>query len=510
MVEFPDGGLEENSIGSLLHSGRGQVHRTARWAAAVGCQGPSANRSLLAPAALSTITASSASQGRRCASNWRGATEERLRLLRKIMGRIRYDVRMGPFCITLGSPRRHPPDGDHAARQMSLLFEPTHLGSLTLRNRIVKSATMENMATPDGLPTEDMHAFYQTLARGGAGLIITGYAYVNEVGQSAPLQSGAHTDDVIPKWRRITDTVHDAGAKIALQIAHGGRQTQAKALGGRQPVAPSAIPNLVYFVRPRPMTEEEIWATIRDFGDAAARAKQAGFDGVQIQAAHGYLISGFLSRLTNRRRDDWGGDPERRFRFLAEVYRAVRQAVGTDFPVLCKLNVDDGVWIGLRPRDGFAAARRLADMGLDALEISEGVFETTLRMSRGGAPTDVVGRHRSPLARLYLRIGFGVQQPLTRFKEAYLLLHAKKLKPTLSVPLILVGGIRRPDIAESILDAGHADLISMARPLIREPDLPNRWLVGNRAAALCTSCNRCLAEIEQGNRLQCYLEPVEE
>ncbi len=426
------------------------------------------------------------------------------------MGRIRYDVRMGLFCITLGSPRGHPRDGDDAARQMSLLFEPTHLGTLTLRNRIVKSATMENMATPDSLPTEDMRAFYQTLARGGAGLIITGYAYVNEVGQSAPLQSGAHTDDMIPKWRRITDTVHETGAKIGLQIAHGGRQTQAKALGDRQPVAPSAIPNFVYFVRPRPMTEEEIWATIRDFGDAAARAKEAGFDAVQIQAAHGYLISGFLSRLTNRRRDDWGGDWERRFRFLAEVYRAVRQAVGTDFPVLCKLNVDDGVWIGLRPHDGFAAARRLAETGLDGLEISEGVFETTLRMSRGDAPTDIVGRYRSRLARLYLRIGFGLQQPLTRFKEAYLLPHAKKLKPTLGVPLILVGGIRRLDLAQSILDAGHADLISMARPLIREPDLPNRWLGGNGAAALCTSCNRCLAEIEQGNRLQCYLELVEE
>ncbi len=393
---------------------------------------------------------------------------------------------------------------------MSLLFEPTSLGKMTLRNRIVKSATMENMATPDGLPTDDTRTFYEDLARGGAGLIITGYAYVNEVGQSAPLQSGAHTDHMIPEWRRITDVVHQMGAKIGLQIVHGGRQTQAKALDNRRPVAPSRIPNFVYFVLPRPMTEEEIWATIRDFADAAARAKEAGFDAVQIHAAHGYLISAFLSRLTNRRRDQWGGDPERRFRFLAEVYRAVRQAVGPDFPVLCKLNVDDGLWIGLTPDDGFGAARRLGEMGLDGLEISEGVFETTLRMSRGGAPTDIVARDRSLPARLYLKIGFGAQKPLTRFKEAYLLPHAKKLKPTLGIPLILVGGIRRPDLAESILKAGYADLISMARPLVWEPDLPNRWMAGNLAAALCTSCNRCLAEIEQGNRLRCYLDRLQE
>jgi len=388
---------------------------------------------------------------------------------------------------------------------MCLLFEPTVLSGMTLRNRIVKSATMENMATTEGLPTDDTFRFYEGLARGGAGLIITGYAYVNKVGQSAPRQSGAHTDAMIPEWRRITDTAHQRGAKIAMQIVHGGRQTQAKSLGGRQPVAPSAVPNFLYFVRPRPMSEDEIWDTIRDFGDAAARAREAGFDAVQIHAAHGYLISGFLSPLTNRRHDEWGGDRERRFRFLAEVYRAVRQAVGPDFPVLCKLNVDDFVWVGLTPRDSFPAARRLEELGVDALEFSAGIFETALAMSRGAAPTSVIGRNRRPLARLYLRIGFGAQKLRFRFREAYFLPHAKRIKPTLNIPLILVGGIRRPELAERILEAGHADFIAMARPLISEPDLPNRWLAGGREPAQCPSCNLCLAEIEQGNKLRCYL-----
>lgn len=393
---------------------------------------------------------------------------------------------------------------------MSLLFESASPSGMTLRNRIVKSATLENMATPEGLPTDDTRRFYERLARGGAGLIITGCAYVNQVGQTTRLQNGAHADAIIPEWRKITDAVHERGGKIAMQIAHGGRQTKPKALGGRQPVAPSAVPNLLYFVRPRPMTEDEIWQTIRDFGDAAARVKAAGFDAVQIHAAHGYLISSFLSPLTNRRRDEWGGDAERRFRFLAEVYRAVRQAVGLDFPVLCKLNVDDFVWIGLTPCDSFPAAQRLAELGLDALEISGGINETALNMSRGNAPTAIVGRDRSPLEQLYLKIAFGAQKPRTRFQEAYFLPYAEKLKPTLNIPLILVGGIRRPDVAERILETGKADFISIARPLIREPGLPNRWLAGSRDAAQCQSCNRCLGEIEQGNKLRCYLKGGEE
>lgn len=393
---------------------------------------------------------------------------------------------------------------------MSLLFEHTCLSRMPLRNRIVKSATLENMSTPEGLPTEDTRAFYERLAEGGAGLIITGLTYVNQFGQICPLQSGAHTDAMIPEWHKITDIVHERGAKIAMQIVHGGRQTQPKALGGRQPLAPSAMPNFLYFTRPRRMTEDEIWQTIRDFGNAAAKVKAAGFDAVQIHAAHGYLISSFLSPLTNWRRDDWGGDPERRFRFLGEVYRAVRQAVGADFPVLCKLNVDDFVWVGLTPRDSFPAARRLADLGLDALEISGGIYETLLNMSRGEAPVAIVGRNRSPLVRLCLKIAFGMQKPRTRFQEAYFLPYAQKLKPTLNIPLILVGGIRRLDVAERILATGQAEFISMARPLIRDPELPNKWRAGSLDAAQCRSCNRCLGELEQGNKLRCYLYSGEE
>jgi 2,4-dienoyl-CoA reductase-like NADH-dependent reductase (Old Yellow Enzyme family) len=387
---------------------------------------------------------------------------------------------------------------------LSKLFEPAALGQLELRNRIVKSGTLENMASPEGLPSDATLTFYRRLARGGAGLLVTGLAYVSRAGRSYARQHGIHNDGVIAPWKRVTEAVQTQGAAIALQLAYGGRQTHPAVRVGGRALSPSAMPNFLYFTLSRRMSEEEILTTIQDFGAAAKRAKQAGFDAVQIHAGHGYLISSFLSPLTNRRRDAWGGDPNRRFRFLGEVYRVVRQNVGDDFPVLCKLNVDDYLGIGLRPSEAYQAAQKLNAMGLDGLEISGGVNETALNMSRGEAPVAILGRGRGFLERLYFRLALGIQQPRTRFEEAYFLKHAQRLKPMLSIPLILVGGIRRLEMAEKILEEGWADFISLARPLIRESGLPKRWQVGDRAPAQCESCNRCLGEIEKGNILKCY------
>ena len=384
------------------------------------------------------------------------------------------------------------------------IFTPFNLKSVTLKNRIVKSATLENMATPEGLPTDETRRFYERLARGGAGLIITGFAYVNESGQSFPLQNGIHKDKVVAEWQRITDAVHELDGKIAMQIVHGGRQIKSKALGGRKSLAPSAIPDLVYFSIPKPMTEAEILETIQDFGNAAARVKEAGFDAVQIHGAHGYLISSFLSPLTNRRRDTWGGDFEHRFRFLAEAYIAVRRAVGPDFPVLYKLNVKDFIPFGATPQDCFAAAKRLAELGLDAVEISGGINEMLLAMMRGDSCADIIARDRSALAKFYFKLVLGAEKLFLPFHEAYFLSYAENLRPLLTIPLILVGGIRSPETVDKVIESGSADLVSMARPLVREPGLPNKWLKGDRQPAQCVSCNRCLGEIEQGNKLKCY------
>ncbi len=387
---------------------------------------------------------------------------------------------------------------------MSILFEPSSIGGMALKNRIIRSAFLENMATPEGLPTDDTLKLYERLARGGVGLIITGMAYVHPGGRGQPLQHGAHADAMIPAWRRITDSVHQSGGKIAMQIVHCGRQSNPKALGGVQSVAPSAAPNLYYLTQSRAMTRDEIVQTVKDFGDAAARVKEAGFDAVQVHAAHGYLVSSFLSPLTNRRRDEWGGDAERRLRFPSEVYQSVRRAVGPDFPVLYKMNANDFTCRGLTPAESFPAARHLAERGLDALELSGGIFEMGLRISRGGVPSDLICLDRTPLVRHSLRAAFKLQKFFTPFKEAYFLPYARQLKPTLKIPLILVGGIRTPAAAEHILETGAADFVSLARPLVREPDLPNKWLSGKRSEAQCTSCNRCLGEEDRGNKAKCY------
>jgi len=391
---------------------------------------------------------------------------------------------------------------------MSKLFEPSSIGGMALKNRIVRSAFLENMAAPEGLPTDDTLRLYERLARGGVGLIITGMAYVSPGGKGQPLQHGAHMDAMIPAWRRITDSVHQLGGRIAMQLVHCGRQSNPKALSGARAVAPSTAPNLYYLTRSRAMTGDELAQTIRDFGDAAARVKAAGFDAVQVHGAHGYLVSSFLSPLTNRRRDEWGGDAKRRFRFPAEVYNSVRRAVGPDFPVLFKMNANDFTWNGLTPRESFPAAHQLAELGVDALELSGGIFETFLHTSRGSMPLDLIALDRSPVVRLCLGTFFGtvfrLQKKFIPFKEAYFLPYAAKLKPTLKIPLILVGGIRTPETAERILETGAADFISMARPLVREPDLPNKWRSGRRVAAQCTSCNRCAGEEDRGNKAKCY------
>ncbi len=390
-------------------------------------------------------------------------------------------------------------------RKVSILFKASSIGRMELKNRIVKSAFLENMATPDGQPTDDTLRFYERLAKGGVALIITGMAYVNRMGKGQPLQHGADTDAMIPAWRMITDSIHKLGCKIAMQIVHCGRPANPKALGGQQAIAPSAVPNLYYLARPRAMTADEIVRTIQDFGEAAARVKAAGFDAVQVHAAHGYLVSSFLSPLTNRRHDEWGGDAERRFRFPSEVYQSVRRAVGPNFPVLFKMNAKDFTWSGLTPKESFPAARRLAALGLDALEISGGIsYETFLHACRGGWPTDITALDRGMFVRHSLRTFLTIQRRLIPFKEAYFLPYAEQLKPKLKIPLILVGGIRTADTAERILESGAADFISMARPLVREPNLPNRWAAGARDAAQCMSCNRCAGEEDRGKKAACY------
>ncbi|MCR4406874.1 MAG: NADH:flavin oxidoreductase [Anaerolineae bacterium] len=340
------------------------------------------------------------------------------------------------------------------------IFEPGHIGSLELKNRLVRSATSERMADEAGRPEPPMVEMYTALAQGGVGLIITGHAYVHPSGKAHPAMTSVYDDDLIPALQALSEAVHRQGGKVVMQINHAGRQTSAEIIG-QKPLAPSPIARAKGAPRPQEMTEAQIEEIIRVFGLAAGRAKAAGFDGVQIHAAHGYLINQFNSPAANWRRDRWGKDAASRLRFFEQVVQAVRQEVGDDYPVLTKLGIQDFVRDGMTLYDGLEIVRHLADWGIDAVEISGGLGSANTR-------PDI----------------------LRPEDEAYFLSQARMARQVTDLPILLVGGLRSREIMERILEEGTADFISLCRPLIREPDLPKRLQAGQEKAA-CVSCNRC-------------------
>jgi 2,4-dienoyl-CoA reductase-like NADH-dependent reductase (Old Yellow Enzyme family) len=301
---------------------------------------------------------------------------------------------------------------------------------------------------------------YCALAAGGVGLIVTGHAYVDPSGRCNVKMTGIHDDDLIPEWIKVTQAVHEAGVKIAIQINHGGRQCAPEAATGPL-LAPSPIPLNKGGPRPVELSERDIRGLIRAYALAAGRAKEAGFDAVQLHSAHGYLIHSFNSPASNWRRDAWGGTPARRLRFLEQVSDAARDVVGDDYPLFIKLGTVDFVRDGMTENDGVEIVRHLRNMGLDAVEISGGIGEGNARK----------GIH-------------------TRQGEAYFLPVARKARYVTDLPIILVGGMRSKEVMQQILEEGSADMISLCRPLIREPDLPNRLREGQDKAT-CISCNQC-------------------
>lgn len=337
-------------------------------------------------------------------------------------------------------------------------FSPIKVRTLTMPNRFMRSATHETAADDSGMVTEKGLAIYESLGKGEIGLITTGYAFVSADGQALPGQYGAHADAMLPALSRLAETVHRSGGRIALQIVHAGAESPFLRQRNLPLLAPSAIDGQSLV---REMNQDDIHRVILAFGDAAARAREAGFDAVQLHGAHGYLVSQFLSPLTNRRRDDWGGSAENRRRFPVEVVREVRRRLGNDFPVLIKLGVMDDQSGGATLAEGVEAARAMIEAGLDGIEVSHGI---------GGGE---------------LVAGKDMQGP-PPFRE-----RASVLKRQVSVPIMLVGRVRSLEIAQSVLDSGDADVLSMSRPFIREPGLVKRWRGGDRRPADCISCSRC-------------------
>jgi len=365
---------------------------------------------------------------------------------------------------------------------MSKLFESSEINGLQLENRFVRSATWEGMATDEGACTPGLIDLMVKLAKGGVGLIITSHAYVQKVGQASVRQLGIYNDDMTPGLQKMAGAIHENGGKTVCQLAHAGffGNTQ---LSGQTPIAPSLVEGIAEGPR-KEITKEDIEDIIAAFAAAAKRARNAGFDGVQIHGGHGYLLSEFLSPLFNHRTDEYGGPIENRARMALEVFQAIRESVGSNFPVLIKMNSKEFVDGGLTTQDFVQAGKILADAGIDAIEIS------------GGLPISATTRSS--------QLGINKEE-----KEAYFQEEARALRRQTNIPIILVGGNRSFHVAERLVDEGLADYISMSRPLIREPDLINRWKAGDLTKAACKSDNMCFKPMTEGKGIYCLTQERE-
>jgi 2,4-dienoyl-CoA reductase-like NADH-dependent reductase (Old Yellow Enzyme family) len=360
------------------------------------------------------------------------------------------------------------------------LFDNFQIKHLNLSNRFVRSATWEGMCDKDGNVTHQLVSLYRELAKGGTGLIISGYSYVRDDGKQLAGKMGISHDFHLQGLKTLTEAVHQEGGVIFCQLVHAGGQTTSEVIGS-QPLAPSATAYAGYTEAPAEMTTDDIRAIISSFAEAASRAKTAGFDGVQLHGAHGYLINQFLSPLCNQRQDEYGGTLENRMRFLEETFVAVRSAVGTDYPIIIKLTATDHLEGGLYPEESVEIAKRLEQLGIDAIEVSSGT-----------SASGVLGPARTK-----------IDSP---DKEAYNADLAGKIKDTVKVPVIVVGGLRSYAVMQTLLDNNRADFFALSRPLIREPDLPNKWRKHKGYVATCTSCNGCFRPGLTGKGIYCVLD----
>lgn len=363
---------------------------------------------------------------------------------------------------------------------MSKLFEQSTINGMKLSNRFVRSATWEAMATDSGAATSRLIDLMAGLAKGGVGLIISGHTYVCREGQAGPKQLGVYDDVLIPGLEDLAKAVHQYGSKTVMQLAHAGIAAAAN-LTGMTPLAPSNLQDLNPSVH-KEMTAADIQKAVRAFAAGAARAQKAGFDGVQIHAAHGYLLSQFLSPYFNRRKDDYGGSIQNRARMLLEVLRAIRSTVGDSFPILVKINCCDFHDNGLELADSVQTGIMLAEGGIDAIELSGG--------------NSLLSGKRVPA-----RVGISSED-----QEAYFQNEARTYKNKVKVPLILVGGNRSFQVAEKLVTEGPADYISMSRPFIREPGLINRWKSGDLSRATCLSDSLCFGPARKGQGVYCVTE----
>jgi len=388
------------------------------------------------------------------------------------------------------------------------IFSPSKLAGLTLRNRVIKTATYEGMC-PGGVPSPALTAHHRALAAGGVGMTTVAYCAVSPNGRTFSEQMFMRPEIIAP-LRQLTDAVHSEGAAVSLQLGHCGGFTRNRQLTVKRPLGPSFALNeyglMVGLPFTAAMSEADIAGTVEDFGVAASRAREAGFDAVELHLGHGYLLSQFLSPAVNRRRDRYGGSLENRLRFPLAVLRRVRAAVGPDVPILAKTNLRDGFRGGLELPEAIDVARALEAEGIDAIEMSGGfTSKTPFYLFRGERPlAEMIAVEPNRLQRLTLRfLGPAVIKSYP-FEEMFFLEQAREVRRAVDVALVLLGGIVSLDNIERAMAEGF-DYVAMGRALIHDPGLIGKLERGEARRSGCVPCNKCVAEMDKPGGVRCVL-----
>lgn len=365
--------------------------------------------------------------------------------------------------------------------KLKRLFTPGKIGNVEIANRLVVTSMVANYCGEDGVASDLLIDYFEAKAKGGYGLIMSEALIVAPVGKGFAGEAGIWEDGQIPGLKKLTERIHKYDSKIFAQIIHAGRQTLRETNGGYQPLAPSPIPCPVRKEMPKEMTIEEIKETIAQFGDAALRAKKAGFDGVEIHAGHGYLVAEFISNYSNKRVDEYGGSLINRMRFLMEIITDVRSKVGKDFSVGVRISADESMPGGRNIEDTKAIARILeADCGIDYINVSSGTY------------------------------GDGGTTPPMHVGHGWKVNNAAEVKKVVSIPVITVARINDPLIAETVLMSGKADFVAMTRASLADPDMPNKAKAGEfDRIRQCIGCMQgCYDNLQIGKPIRCLVNPT--
>ena len=370
-------------------------------------------------------------------------------------------------------------------RPLPRLLTPGRIGGVEIRNRVVMPSMTTRAADAEGYVTEDSVAYYCERAEGGTGLITVEMASPEKAGRHRNFELGIYDDKFIPGLSKLVKALHARGAKVSIQLGHGGGHTRSDINGGEPPVAPSAIPHVVQegtteTIIPEAMSRERIERAIEAFAQAAVRAQRAGFDMVEIHAAHGYLISQFLCPVENLRQDEFGGSLENRARLGIEIVKRIKlRAPG--FPVIFRLNGDDFLPGGMTSDESRQVAIWAAEAGVDAIHVAGGHYRSV------------------PSA--------AVMIPPMAMPDAAFLQFAAAIKPHVAVPVIAVGRLGDPEIAIRAVEDGTVDFVALGRPLLADPAWVDKVRHGH-PVRMCIACNTCVDGMRMGERLHCLVNPV--